>query len=200
MTLRERIGQLFIAGALTTEDEKNKTHIARMVNEYKVGGFILSKGTAGAHLRLTEYAQSLSKVPLMITIDGEWGLSMRLTDTPRFPKNIVIGAANNSRLTYEYGKEVGRHCKRMGIHVNFAPDIDVNSNPNNPVIGVRSYGDSAEMVARLGIAYSKGLLSEGVLPVGKHFPGHGDVESDSHKTLPVNNKTREELNNEEFEI
>lgn len=198
MTLRERIGQLFIAGALTTEDEKNKTHIARMVNEYKVGGFILSKGTAGAHLRLTEYAQSLSKVPLMITIDGEWGLSMRLTDTHRFPKNIVIGAANNSRLTYEYGKEVGRHCKRMGIHVNFAPDIDVNSNPNNPVIGVRSYGDSAEMVARLGIAYSKGLLSEGVLPVGKHFPGHGDVESDSHKTLPVNNKTREELNNEEL--
>ena len=198
MTLQERIGQLFIAGALTTEDESNKAHIAKMVNEYKVGGFILSKGTAPAHFRLTEYAQSLSKTPLMITIDGEWGLAMRLTDTPRFPKNIVIGAANNDSLTYEYGKEVGRECKRMGIHVNFAPDIDVNSNPKNPVIGTRSYGDDPDMVSRLGIAYSKGLLDEGVLPVGKHFPGHGDVESDSHHTLPVNNKRLDALSREEL--
>ena len=198
MTLRERIGQLFIAGAATTEDEKNKALITKMVKECKVGGFILSKGTAGAHLRLTEYAQSISEIPLMITIDGEWGLAMRLTDTPRFPKNLVIGAANNEQLTYEYGKEVGRQCKRMGIHVNYAPDIDVNSNPKNPVIGTRSYGDDPAMVARLGIAYSKGLLEEGVLAVGKHFPGHGDVESDSHHTLPVNNKTREELNREEL--
>ncbi|MBR4155062.1 MAG: hypothetical protein IKT96_06940, partial [Paludibacteraceae bacterium] len=98
MTLQERIGQLFIAGALTTEDESNKAHIAKMINQYKVGGFILSKGTAPAHFRLTEYAQSLSKTPLMITIDGEWGLAMRLTDTPRFPKNIVIGATNNEYL------------------------------------------------------------------------------------------------------
>lgn len=198
MTLQERIGQLFVAGALTTEDANNMAHITKMVNEYKVGGFILSKGTAGAHFRLTEYAQGLSKIPLMITIDGEWGLAMRLTDTPRFPKNIVIGATNNEQLTYEYGREVGRECKRMGIHVNFAPDIDVNSNPKNPVIGTRSYGDNPEMVARLGIAYSKGLLDEGVLPVGKHFPGHGDVESDSHLTLPVNNKSVEALNNEEL--
>ena len=198
MSLRERIGQLFIAGALTTEDTKNQEHITRMVNEFKVGGFILSKGSASAHFRLTEYAQSLSKTPLMITIDGEWGLAMRLTDTPRFPKNIVIGATNNEQLTYEYGREVGRQCRRMGIHVNFAPDIDVNSNPKNPVIGVRSYGDDPNMVARLGIAYSKGLLDEGVLPVGKHFPGHGDVESDSHKTLPINNKSREALNREEL--
>ena len=198
MTLQERIGQLFIAGALTTEDESNKAHIAKMINQYKIGGFILSKGTAPAHFRLTEYAQSLSKTPLMITIDGEWGLAMRLTDTPRFPKNIVIGATNNEYLTYEYGREVGRHCRRMGIHVNFAPDIDVNSNPKNPVIGTRSYGDDPKMVARLGIAYSKGLLDEGVLPVGKHFPGHGDVESDSHLTLPVNNKSFEALNREEL--
>lgn len=198
MTLRERIGQLFIAGAATTEDTANKALIARMVNEYKVGGFILSKGTADAHLRLTEYAQGQSKTPLMITIDGEWGLSMRLSDTPRFPKNIVIGAANNKLLTYEYGKEVGRQCRRMGIHVNFAPDIDVNSNPKNPVIGTRSYGDDPKMVAHLGIAFSRGLLAAEVLPVGKHFPGHGDVESDSHKTLPVNNKCREALNNEEL--
>ena len=198
MTLQERIGQLFVAGALTTEDANNKAHIAKMVNDYKVGGFILSKGTAPAHFRLTEYAQSLSKTPLMITIDGEWGLAMRLTDTPRFPKNIVIGATNNEKLSYEYGKEVGRECKRMGIHVNFAPDIDVNSNPKNPVIGTRSYGDDPNMVARLGIAYSKGLLDEGILPVGKHFPGHGDVESDSHHTLPVNNKDLTALNNEEL--
>lgn len=198
MTLRERIGQLFVAGALTTNDESNRSHIAKMIKEYKVGGFILSKGDALTHLRLTEYAQSLSDIPLMITIDGEWGLAMRLTDTPRFPMNITVGASDNEELTFQYGKEVGRQCRRMGIHVNFAPDIDVNSNPLNPVIGKRSYGDNPDKVARLGIAYSRGLLSEGVLPVGKHFPGHGDVESDSHKTLPVNNKSITQLEQEEL--
>lgn len=198
MSLRERVGQLFVAGALTTNDESNRNNIKHLIEEYKVGGFILSKGNATSHFRLTEYAQSLTKTPLFMTIDGEWGLAMRLTDTPTFPRNLTIGAANDEQLAYEYGVEVGRQCRRMGIHINYAPDIDVNSNPKNPVIGIRSYGDDAESVARLGIAYSRGLLSQGVLPVGKHFPGHGDVESDSHKTLPVNNKSYQELQNEEL--
>lgn len=137
---------------------------------------------------LTNLAQKTAKVPLIISLDGgEWGgLSMRLSNTTKFPRNMMLGGAiQNDSLLYYYGLEVARQCRLMGIHVNFAPDMDVNSNPANPVIGNRSFGEDPELVARLGIMYAKGLEAGGVMAVAKHFPGHGDTSVDSHKVLPT---------------
>ncbi|MEG1643052.1 MAG: glycoside hydrolase family 3 N-terminal domain-containing protein [Bacteroidales bacterium] len=198
MTLREKIGQLFVVAIDAKDTDGNRTNIQKFVDEYKVGGLLFSKGDAVSQLKLTNLAQSKSRIPLLITLDGEWGLAMRLSDAPRFPMNMTIGAANNDSLTYAYGREIGRECRRMGIHVNFAPDIDVNSNPDNPVIGRRSLGDSPKVVARLGIMYAKGISDEGIIPVAKHFPGHGDVTTDSHKALPINNKSLSKLEKEEL--
>ena len=195
---KERVGQLFIVGVNATDNEATRNSVVRFVETYKVGGLLFSKGSAAGQAAITNLAQNKSKVPLLITADGEWGLAMRLSDTPKFPRNMTIGAANDDSLTYAYGREVGRQSRRLGIHVNFAPDMDVNSNPANPVIGSRAFGDSPEEVARLGILYSRGLSDEGILPVAKHFPGHGDVAADSHKTLPVNNKTLQEIAGEEL--
>jgi beta-glucosidase-like glycosyl hydrolase len=123
----------------------------------------------------------------MIGIDGEWGLSMRLQNTQKFPYAITLGALPNDSLVFQYGSALAKQCKRLGIHINFAPDIDINNNPNNPIIGFRAFGDKKEKVAKFGTAYSNGMLSEGVLSCAKHFPGHGDVSIDSHKDLPVVN-------------
>jgi beta-glucosidase-like glycosyl hydrolase len=130
----------------------------------------------------------------MITIDGEWGLGMRLKEVPNFQRNLILGALDNDMLLYEYGREVARQCRRMGIQVNFAPVLDVNDNPLNPVIGDRSFGESPELVARHAIAFARGLEDGGVMAVGKHYPGHGASSEDSHKTLPVINKTLQEIN------
>lgn len=198
MTLSERVGQLFVLGSEVRVSPQQKALLKRYIDELKIGGLLFSKGVAADQAELTNYCQSLSKVPLMITLDGEWGLSMRLSDTPRFPVNMALGALADDSLLYWYGKEVGRECRRMGIHVNFAPVLDVNSNPDNPVIGWRSFGSDPESVARKAIAYARGLESEGVMAVGKHFPGHGDTSEDSHHTLPVVSQTPERL--EEVEL
>lgn len=192
LSLEEKIGQLFFLGVETRNTETNRTIIRKYVSDYKIGGLLFTSGDVSTQADLTNYAQSLAQTPLMIALDGEWGLSMRLKDAPRFPKNMMLGALSDDSLIYEYGKEVGRQCRRMGIHINFAPVLDVNSNPSNPVIGIRSFGADPEAVARKAIAYSKGIESEGILTTGKHFPGHGDTSDDSHYTLPVvkHNKTR----------
>jgi beta-glucosidase-like glycosyl hydrolase/CubicO group peptidase (beta-lactamase class C family) len=142
--------------------------------------------------------QTLSKVPLMITFDGEWGLSMRLQGTPVFPKNMILGCVQDNRLIYEYGKEMARQCREMGVQVNFAPVADVNINPKNPVINVRSFGEVPAMVSDKVISYASGLESGGVLSVAKHFPGHGDTDVDSHKDLPVLPFTRARLDSVEL--
>ena len=134
---------------------------------------------------LTNEAQRMAEVPLMITFDGEWGLAMRLRGTPNFPRNMVLGCIQNDTLIYEYGREVARQCRELGVQVNFAPVADVNINPKNPVINTRSFGESPFNVANKVVAYSKGLEDGGVLSVSKHFPGHGDTDVDSHKALPV---------------
>lgn len=198
LSLSERVGQLFVMGVNAVDNESNRKAVLRYVETFKVGGLLFAKGSASGQAAIVNLAQKNSKVPLLITADGEWGLAMRLYDTPKFPMNMTVGATNCDSLAYAYGREVGRQCRRMGIHVNFAPDMDVNSNPANPVIGRRSFGDDPEDVARLGISYARGLSDEGILPVAKHFPGHGDVASDSHKTLPVNNKSLEGIMNEEL--
>ncbi|MDD2513538.1 MAG: glycoside hydrolase family 3 N-terminal domain-containing protein, partial [Proteiniphilum sp.] len=148
-------------------------------------GLLFSKGTLYKQAHATNQAQSLSAVPLLIALDGEWGLGMRLTDAPRYPRNQVIGAIRDEETVQLYGRETARQCREMGIQVNFAPSVDVHTNRDNPVIGNRSYGENPQRVARLGIAYAKGLEENGVMAVAKHFPGHGDTSEDSHHTLPV---------------
>lgn len=190
---RERIAQLFVPRLDITDNAAGYRAVERVAGTDRMGGFLLGKGTPESYSNLINYGQSLASIPLMITLDGEWGLSMRVSGTPRFPYNIALGAADDDQLMYEYGREMARECRLMGIQVNFAPDLDVNSNPDNPVIGYRSFGEDPEIVGRLGAAYSRGMWQEGVMPVGKHFPGHGDTSTDSHKTLPIVDHDRRHL-------
>ncbi len=185
MTQTQRIAQLFFPTVDPKKETESKIYVKRLVGDNQVGGLLFSEGSIMQFANLTNHAQSLAKVPLMMTLDGEWGLSMRIDNTPRFPHNMGLGAIANETLLYLYGKEVARQCRLMGIHVNFAPVLDVNCNPSNPVIGYRSFGENPQRVGALGAAYSKGLEDGGVMAVGKHYPGHGDTETDSHKALPT---------------
>lgn len=198
MSPDQRIGQLFVMIAATDNTAANKNAIVNTVKNQHIGGILFSKGTPLDQASLTNAAQSESKIPLLITLDGEWGLSMRLSNTTVFPYNMMLGAIRNDSLLYYYGLEVARQCRLMGIHVNFAPDMDVNSNPDNPVIGYRAYGEDPKRVAQLGIMYAKGLEAGGVMAVSKHFPGHGDTSTDSHKTLPLITHSRNRFDNVEL--
>ena len=189
-----RIGQLIVAAVTPSSNEGTQSLVKQLVTLHHVGGLIYENSSINDQALVTNLAQSMATVPLMITIDGEWGLGMRLKEVPNFPRNLTLGAIDNDMLLYEYGREVARQCRRMGIHVNFAPVLDVNDNPLNPVIGNRSFGESPELVARHAIAFARGLEDGGVMAVGKHFPGHGNSSEDSHKTLPVINKTLQEIN------
>lgn len=185
MTTDERIGQLFMVIANPKSDTRNMQRLMRYVNEIKIGGILFHKGDPATQAQVTNRLQKAARVPLLISLDGEWGLSMRLSGTTRFPKNMMLGAIQDNNLIREYGREVARQCKEMGIQVNFAPDMDINSNTANPVIGLRSFGENPDSVAAKGIAYAAGLEGEGILSVAKHFPGHGDTSEDSHYTLPA---------------
>ena len=194
MSQRQRVAQLFILTVSPTDNDATRKLLSQYVEDLGIGGLLFSEGTSQETARLINYSQSLAQVPLMITIDGEWGVSMRMSDAPKFPRNMVLGAINDDRLLYDYGKEVARECRLMGIHVNFAPVLDVNDNPLNPVIGTRSFGESPERVASMGIAYARGMEDNGVLTTAKHFPGHGSTSTDSHKTLPQISKSLREMN------
>ncbi|MDR1813678.1 MAG: serine hydrolase [Tannerella sp.] len=194
----ERIGQFFMVSAPTNADSKNVADLVSLVKNSKVGGVIFFKGKPETQLLITNRLQREAKTPLLIGIDGEWGLSMRLSNTTRFPKNMMLGAVQDIKLIERYGEEVGRQCREMGIHVNFAPVLDVNSNVNNPVIGIRSFGEEPEDVARKAAAYSRGLEKAGVISVAKHFPGHGDTNNDSHYSLPTIDHDLKRLKNTEL--
>lgn len=198
LNLKERIGQLFIYTIAPQQDKANKDLLRKVVEDYKVGGLLFSGGLIQNQVALTNEAQRMANIPLMITFDGEWGLSMRLKDTPVFPRNMVLGCIRNDSLLYEYGREMARQCRELGVHVNFAPVADVNINPKNPVINTRSFGESPANVADKVIAYATGLEEGGVLPVCKHFPGHGDTDVDSHQALPTLSFTRERLDSVEL--
>ena len=198
MTLKQKIGQLFIHTVAPYTTQSNKQNISDAVKEYGIGGLLFSGGEIGKQIELTNYAQSMAEIPLLITFDGECGLAMRLKGTPSFPRNRVLGCIQNDTLLYEYGKEVARQLREIGVHVNFAPVADIDNNPKNPVINTRSFGSDRENVARKVVAYSRGLQDGGVLAVCKHFPGHGDTEVDSHKSLPVLPFTRERLDSIEL--
>lgn len=198
MTLKQKIGQLFIHTVEPSLMQRNKANIRKAIEEYGLGGLLFSKGKTEDQVRLTNLAQQWSEVPLLITFDGEWGLAMRLKDTPDFPKNRILGCIENDSLIYLYGREVARQLREIGVQVNFAPVADVDNNPANPVINVRSFGSGPKEVARKVIAYARGLEDGGVLAVCKHFPGHGDTETDSHQALPVLNFDRARLDSVEL--
>lgn len=185
MSLDEKVGQLFIVAAYSNRDEKHENEILKLIQEEHIGGLIFMQDQAVKQIDLTNRYQSASKIPLLIGVDGEWGLAMRLKGVERFPWNMTMGALANEDLVYQAGQQIGRQANRMGIHFNFAPSVDVNVNPNNPIIGNRSYGSSPENVGLKGTAFMKGQQSMKVLASAKHFPGHGDTDQDSHKTLPL---------------
>lgn len=198
MSYDERIGQLFMVIADPKSDNRNMQKLMRYVNEIKIGGILFHKGDPQTQAEVTNRLQKASRFPLLVSLDGEWGLSMRLSGTTRFPKNMMLGAIENNNLIVEYGKEVARQCHEMGIHINFAPDMDVNSNVDNPVIGIRSFGENPHAVAEKGLAYARGLEGEGILSVSKHFPGHGDTAEDSHYMLPAVHHNRARLDSVEL--
>lgn len=198
MNTEQKVGQLIAEVVDPRNLEAAKQEVKRLITNYHIGCLYFSKGTVANHLELVNYAQSISKVPVMVGLDGEWGLSMRMPDTPRFPKNMMLGAIQDDRLLYEYGLEMARECKAVGVNINFSPAVDVNSNPKNPVIGTRSFGEDPSNVARKAVAYARGLEDGGVLSVAKHFPGHGNTREDSHKTLPTVSSSFAELTATDF--
>lgn len=198
MTVEEKIGQLFMVAAYSNKDEKHEKFIINLIEKYHIGALIFFQDQPLKQAILTNKYQALSKYPLLIGIDGEWGLNMRLKNTFRYPWNMTLGAVRNNSLITAFGVQVAKHCNRMGIHMNFAPVVDVNINPNNPIIGNRSFGENPENVAQKSIAFTKGLQSLHVLASAKHFPGHGDTEIDSHHALPVIDFTKQRLDSVEL--
>ncbi len=187
MTLEEKIGQLFMIAAYSNKSEAEENAVEKYISEYHIGGLIFFQGSPTRQAQLTNRYQQASKLPLMIGMDAEWGIGMRLDSSISYPRQLLLGAIQDDRIIYEMGQIIGQQLRRLGVHINFAPVIDVNNNPKNPVINDRSFGEVRENVSKKGIAYMKGLQSEGVLACGKHFPGHGDTDVDSHKDLPVIN-------------
>ena len=185
LTIDEKIGQLFMVIAYSNKSKEHKKEISRLIKKHKIGGLMFLQGGPKRQAILTNYYQSISKIPLMIALDAEWGVSMRLDSALRFPWQMTIGATMDSALVYEMGEEIARQCKLLGVNINFAPVIDINSNPKNPIINNRSFGESVRNVSSLGLAYMQGLQENNILACAKHFPGHGDTDKDSHKTLPI---------------
>lgn len=189
----QRIAQLMIIRAHSNLGAEHVQEVTELIKKYNVGGLCFFQGGPVRQANLTNFYQKIAKTPLMIAIDGEWGLGMRLDSVINFPRQLMMGAVPDAKLIYQFGLAVGEQCKRMGIHVNYAPDIDINNNPMNPVINDRSFGEDKYKVALFGVQYMKGMQDMGVMACAKHFPGHGDVSVDSHYDLPVINKSRAQL-------
>lgn len=198
LTPQERLAQLFMVAAYSNKDMKHVKEIKELVVTHKIGGLIWMQGSPIKHGKLANYYQSVAKTPLLYSIDGEWGLAMRLDSTPRYPKQMTLGAIQNDSLIYQMGRQIAKECKRIGLHVNFAPVADVNNNPLNPVIGMRSFGENKYKVAQKAYMYMQGMQDEHIMANGKHFPGHGDTDSDSHKTLPNIFHSKERLDSLEL--
>lgn len=193
MSLREKIGQLFMISAYSNKDSVHTNQVNALVQDYKVGGVIFFQGGPVRQAKLTNQYQSKAKVPLFIGIDAEWGLGMRLDSTYRYPWNMTLGAISDLKLIECVGKNMANENKRIGIHFNFAPVLDINTNPKNPIIGNRSFGEDKVNVSNKAIALMKGVQSQGVFSTGKHFPGHGDTATDSHLALPLVDFSKERL-------
>ena len=198
LSLRDKVAQLFITHHITDDNQKGRAGVRHQVVDNKVGGLLFGKANIADYAGLIDYAQSLAEVPLIISADAEWGLSMRLGDAIRFPKNLALGATSDLALIEEYGRWLAQECRALGISISYAPVMDINSNPDNPVIGMRSFGEDKQRVADLGAALARGLKEGGVMAVAKHFPGHGDTNTDSHHALPLINKDLNTLEKNEI--
>lgn len=199
MNLDEKIGQLMMIRAHSDLGKAHIDEVKRLIKEYHIGSLCFFQGTPLKQAQLTNEYQDLSKIPLMIAIDGEWGLGMRFKkDVISYPLQLTLGSITDNSLLYQMGKEVAYELKRIGIHLNFAPVVDVNNNPLNPVINTRSFGEDRENVSSKSFEYMRGMQDAGLLACAKHFPGHGDTNADSHYDLPIINHDRERL--EEIEM
>ncbi|MBS1616833.1 MAG: hypothetical protein JST06_12030 [Bacteroidetes bacterium] len=189
----ERIGQLFMVAAYSGGPNENAKQIEGLLRKHQIGGLIFMQGGPVRQALLTNQFQAMAQLPLLIGMDAEWGLGMRLDSVIDLPKQMTLGATDDSAICYVMGLMTARQCKRMGVQINFAPVVDVNNNPANPIINARSFGEDKQRVARLGVAYMQGMQLLGIIACAKHFPGHGDVQVDSHKDLPLISKSRQEL-------
>ncbi|MBD0833320.1 glycoside hydrolase family 3 protein [Aestuariibaculum sediminum] len=198
MTLKEKVGQLFMVAAYSNREAKHIDSIQQLIADYGIGGLIFFQGGPVRQANLTNRYQALAKVPLLVGIDAEWGLNMRLDSTSRYPYNMTLGAIQDETIIESIGQQIGKNCKRLGIHLNFAPVVDINTNPNNPIIGVRSFGEQKNNVTQKALAFTKGIQSEGVLACAKHFPGHGDTDVDSHLALPTVNFSKKRIDSVEL--
>jgi len=194
----DKIAQLFMVAAYSNRNEDHEKELLELIKKQKIGGLIYFQGGPFRQAEMCNRLQSVSEVPLLIGMDAEWGLAMRLDSTVKYPWQMTLGAIQDDELIYQMGKQIGTQLKRLGVHINFAPVVDVNVNPNNPVINARSFGENRDNVARKGVAYMKGLQSIRVMASAKHFPGHGDTDKDSHKTLPIVNHKENRLDSVEL--
>ena len=185
MPLEDKIGQLFMVAAYSNKGAEHQQFITKLIEKERIGGLIFFQGGPGRQLKLTNTYQQKSPIPLMIGMDAEWGLAMRLDSTFKFPWAMTLGAIEDSTLIYKIGFEMGLQCKALGVHFSFSPVVDINTNPKNPIINARSFGEDKQRVESHSLALTRGLQDAGVLACAKHFPGHGDTDADSHKMLPT---------------
>jgi beta-glucosidase-like glycosyl hydrolase len=200
MTLEQKIAQLIMIRVYSNKDAKYDSTMEAEIAQFQPGGICFFQGTPIRQVELTNRLQSVSNIPMLVAIDGEWGPAMRLDSCLTFPYQMTLGALDeeDDPLIYQMGIEVAKQCKALGIHINFAPCVDVNNNSENPVINFRSFGEIRENVAKKSIHYMNGMQDNGISACAKHFPGHGDTKTDSHHALPVINKTYEALDSLEF--
>lgn len=197
-SLEEKIAQMIMVAAYSNRDPEHEEEIIQLIRKHKVGGIVFFQGGPVKQAIMTNHFQSVSQTPLLIAIDAEWGLGMRLDSTLSYPRQMMLGAIQDNDLIYQMGKDIALQLKRIGVHINFAPVIDINNNPRNPVINSRSFGQIPDNVLMKGLAYMQGMQDNRLLCTAKHFPGHGDTESDSHYTLPVIPYTIDRLNTVEL--
>jgi beta-N-acetylhexosaminidase len=190
---RQKIAQLFFIRAHTNRGQRYEDSVADVIKEQQIGGLVFFQGGPVRQANLINRYQKIARVPLLVAMDGEWGIGMRLDSTISYPYQMTLGAIQDNTLIYKMGEQVAYDFKRLGMQMNFGPDMDVNNNPNNPVINYRSFGDNKYNVAKKGIAYLKGMQDAGILTTAKHFPGHGDTNVDSHLDLPLLPFTRKRL-------
>jgi beta-N-acetylhexosaminidase len=193
MNRKHRVAQLLFVRAHTNKGQAYADSVGKIIKSEQVGGLVFFQGGPGRQLNLVNQYQKLAKIPLLIAMDGEWGLGMRLDSTISYPYQMTLGAIQDNTLIYKMGQQVAYDFKRIGAQFNLGPDMDVNNNPNNPVINYRSFGDNMYNVAKKGIAYFKGMQEAGLLTSAKHFPGHGDTNVDSHFDLPLLPYSRKRL-------
>ena len=198
LTIDQQIAQCIWIAGYSNRDVAHEVEISDIIRKYGVGGIVFFQGTAEKQAELTNYYQKISKVPLIISLDAEWGVGMRLENVEKFPYQMTLGAIGNDSLIYRFGEAVASQFKRLGMQVNFAPVADININAQNPVINYRSFGENREKVLTKGIMYMKGMQDNGILATGKHFPGHGDTNVDSHLDLPVITHPRSRLDSIEL--